>query len=501
MRKPSEAAQVWAVLGAGLSLRVFLAFLAFPGRGFRGDLELFADWSAAMASFGPGAFYANEATANYPPVYLVVLWPIGLVTPLIADLVGRDPVAVALVLAKLPAVCADIGIALLLFTSGRRWWSPRVGLGAAALFLVAPVVWFDSAVWGQVDSVAALPVLGALVLLADRRPAWAMACATLAVLVKPQSAVVLGVLVPVLVRRHLIDRRDFVTLLRSGFAATAVLLVATLPFDLEHFSRGRFRDIAVLGDMTGLWELYRSVGQTFDVLSANAYNGWALVGHHPLVESPAGGRAAWTSDSLAITMPLLGTHSAFSIGAGLLAVAASAVALPILVWRGVSESRVVLLLGHVVLATAFFALPTRVHERYLFPVFVTAALLAALALRSAVAYLLVSVTTTVNLQAVLTGPVNPGFDVPASASQPGPPTRVLSGVLVELSHSIGSWSRTLPVATTVSLVHTGLFLALLGLWSTSVSRARAAATGSAPAESGSPWSGHETFEPFPSTHY
>ena len=192
MRKLSEQTTIWAVLGTGLVLRMLLAFWIYPGNGFRGDMRDFAGWADAMATHGPSAFYANAPSANYPPVYPLVLWPVGVLTPLVADVVGRDAMEVGLVLSKVPAVVADLGIALLLLTAGRRWWGPKVGIGAAALFLVAPVTWYDSAVWGQVDSVAALPVLGSLVLLIDRRPAWAMTCATAAILVKPQSAVVLG---------------------------------------------------------------------------------------------------------------------------------------------------------------------------------------------------------------------------------------------------------------------------------------------------------------------
>ena len=474
MRKPSETTTVWAVLGTGLALRILLAFWMFPGRGFRGDLRDFTTWATAMASYGPSAFYAHAPSANYPPVYLLILWPIGLATPLVAELVGRDPVSVGLVLAKVPAVVADLGIALLLFTAGRRWWSPAVGIGAAALFLAAPVTWYDSAVWGQVDSVAALPVLAALVLLVERRPAWAMTCATVAVLLKPQSAVVMGVLLPVLVRRHVVQRRELLTLVRCAGGVAAAFLVACVPFDLEHFSRSRVAELAVAGDATGLWQLYRSVGDAFDVLSANAYNAWALVGPRPLVDSPGAGRAAWTPDSLVVTLPVVGGVTAFTFGAVLLGASALAVAVPLLVRRGLADDPAALLLGHAVLAAAFFTVPTRVHERYAFPVFVSAALLAALAARWVVAYVVAALAVTVNLHAVLTGPVNPGFDVRVGLRAPGGtgPGPVTPTALDQLSHTVGVWARSLPVATSVSALHTLLFLGVLGVWAAVVGRGR-----------------------------
>jgi hypothetical protein len=57
-----------------------------------------------------------------------------------------------------------------------------------------------------------------------------------------------------------------------------------------------------------------------------------------------------------------------------------------------------------VLALAFFVLPTRVHERYAFPVFALMAPLAATSVRWRVSYLLLSGANLVNLHAVLSFP-------------------------------------------------------------------------------------------------
>ena len=61
------------------------------------------------------------------------------------------------------------------------------------------------------------------------------------------------------------------------------------------------------------------------------------------------------------------------------------------------------------LALAFFAAPTRVHERYLFPFFGLAAILLAISWRWAVAYVVASVATFLNMYVVLVAfyPDNP----------------------------------------------------------------------------------------------
>src|SRR4029079_18128367 len=71
-----------------------------------------------------------------------------------------------------------------------------------------------------------------------------------------------------------------------------------------------------------------------------------------------------------------------------------------------------ILVGLAVLALAFFVLPTRVHERYLFPLVGIAAILAGISLRWRLAYIVSSVAMLANMYAVLTTlyPNNPGID-------------------------------------------------------------------------------------------
>ena len=93
----------------------------------------------------------------------------------------------------------------LLAWAGARWFGRRAGLLAAALYLFIPVTWYDSALWGQVDAVGTLVVLAAIVALVEGLDATALGLAMLAVLVKPQDAIGLVVVLPILVRRHLLQ--------------------------------------------------------------------------------------------------------------------------------------------------------------------------------------------------------------------------------------------------------------------------------------------------------
>ena len=397
-----------AVLGGGLVLRLVLALVVFPGQGLSSDLAQFSSWAATLARTGPGGFYAAETSANYPPAFLWVLWPIGLLGG------GVD-------LLKLPAILADVGIAALLYAAGRRWLGERVGLLAAALYLLVPVTWYDSALWGQVDALGALVMLAAVFLLADGWSEPAAALGALAVLVKPQDTVVLVVIVPVLVRRHLLRPgsgpvpslprwlrrfdppagslladRGPVRLATSAIAATVVALAILVPFDIARYAPASLADVPVLGQLAGLAGLMVSDTGQFSVLTANAFNAWALVGPTPLAAIIGSGGGSWTADSL----PVIAGIPAATIGAALLIGTALIVAGGLLVRDG----RMTIVLALAVMTFAFYALPTRVHERYLVPFFAPGALLAAAWLPAVAWYVALAVLDALNLHTILAAP-------------------------------------------------------------------------------------------------
>ena len=99
-------------------------------------------------------------------------------------------------------------------------------------------------------------------------------------------------------------------------------------------------------------------------------------------------------------MPLLGPVPGVVVGTVLL-VGGFVVGLAMLVRR---DDRASILLAAAYLCLAFFILPTRVHERYLFPIFAFMPLLAILDRRYLAATLVLTVSTFVGLHAVLSTP-------------------------------------------------------------------------------------------------
>lgn len=367
----------------GFALRYWLAFSVFLNQGFAWDMATFGDWIGNIRAGGTEAYYINPGF-NYPPVFADIL--VGL--DALASFLGIGVIS----LLKLPSIIADVAIACTLAFAGRKWFTSKIGVIAAGLYLVSPVVWYDSAIWGQVDSLSALPMLLAVIFLIDRKPEWASVFFMVAVLLKPQGALVLLILLPVFIGqikyRELAPKRIATT----AVAAIATFAVVATPWSLESYVPNDIAKVPLLGDMLGLVYQYFMTAGMFPVLTANAFNIWALAGKVPLASQIQDDRVIWITDNYQI----LGLPAGIIGGALFLAVAV------FIFWMLIKRHNAQqVLTGFALLLVAFFVLPTRVHERYLAQAFAVLALVWAVKAWQRAGFLALSIANTVNLHAIL----------------------------------------------------------------------------------------------------
>jgi len=182
--QPRDASQGWIYL-------VFLLIFAFISRlwlaslvpGFPVDINAFRAWANDMARTRPSGFYLQGGHRDYPPGYMLVLWPLGLVGQALGD-------GVSGLMVKLPALISDLAIILLLFLVASRYMDRLTAVLMAALYAFNPLAYLAGAAWGQVDSLPALLLMLAALFIMDRRWRWALPVYTLAVLMKPQALMV-----------------------------------------------------------------------------------------------------------------------------------------------------------------------------------------------------------------------------------------------------------------------------------------------------------------------
>ncbi|MCU0483723.1 MAG: hypothetical protein MUC54_05555, partial [Chloroflexi bacterium] len=375
------------------------------------DLGSFSAWAIELARNGPWGLYDRPLFVDYTPGYLYVLWALGLLSE--ATGIAIEP------LLKLPAIAADLALAVAVFSlAAELGASRRASLIAAAVVLFVPVTWFDSAVWAQVDSV------GTLVLVLAVRELWrghserAAVLTTIAAIIKPQFGILLPLAAIVILRRHLIQRSADDTWLgrRLGGGPVRILTVTLaglltaslvcLPFGL-----------AIL-PIPGLVALENSLlGQIlqtaagYPYVTVNAYNPWALV---TLDGSGLAAAGTWIRDAPNPEVPgdpFFTVLGAPAVLFGSLLIGVAIAALMVVLWRRHDDRRA-LLVALAVMAIAFFILPTRVHERYLYPFFALGAVLFALQPRWAAVYAVLATANVANMYGVLTLPFydNPGLE-------------------------------------------------------------------------------------------
>lgn len=308
--------QAVLVLAGAIALGVAVRLLVFRGSGFPSDVGTFMAWGQRMAAIGPAHFYAPGYFTDYPPGFLYVLWLIGAVFQ------GGE---VLRLVVKALSIPADIALAIVLFRLVRSYAGPWLGAAAGALWILQPAPIFAGPYWGQVDAWGTLPYLLALIAAGRGRWATAGALAAIAAMIKPQFGLV-GIVVAGGAVIELIRARTFRPILRVVIAGSAVAAVIALPFGL---TPGGFID------------LVQNAAKTYPYTSLYAFNAWSIFGDF------------WKPDDA-----FVGTGGALLVLALLLSVVT-------LWWR---RDVAMFLVAGALAAAAFYFVPTRAHERYLYPV-------------------------------------------------------------------------------------------------------------------------------------
>jgi Gpi18-like mannosyltransferase len=253
---------------------------------------------------------------------------------------------------------------------------------AAAMFAISPGSIVIASFWDQWDAISTLAALVACWCFFSRRYELATAALVYAALIKPQFAL-LGLLFAVFYLRELIgpgfsrvsSQRTLISgvtrAITSAVTAWVTALAIILPFNVG------------LWPVDAFFTLRQRVNFAFiihDETTLNAFNLWA---------TPIAGNAINDWDVTFIGLSSR-TWGQILFGAAILVIVG-------VLWKlGTTEA---LIWAAAALSFAWFMLPTRVHERYMFPVVVFAVLLAAIRPR----YLWLAAITTLTFGANIAG--------------------------------------------------------------------------------------------------
>ncbi|HUO04581.1 MAG TPA: hypothetical protein VMU16_05230 [Candidatus Binataceae bacterium] len=369
-----------AIVMAAITAIEFAALFHFPG--YYWDIWSKTNRAMLAAALGPSRIYdPGLPVDSYPPGSLYLLWMSGWLGRLIKP--GADGFRV---IVESPPVLATFPIGLAIFSAAWRGGRRARAIAAMLCFAFNPALLFDAVVWGQSDSIVALPMITAAILVIAGRYRLGWSIVALAMLAKPQAIALLPPL-------------GLWTLLNAGLAECGwcaaafigVIAIGIAPFQLGH-------------PWNWIIAVYRDLGTRYSDASVGAFNFLGLIGG---IGAPDDARVIGVSYySIGLAM----TFAAYVIASYLIARARSAPSA---------------ILAMFVALFGFFMFAPRMHERYLY---FSVVFMAPIALESGAAtaiFAAVTMTFLMNLlylkhladiSAYFSGHANPVLVVTATAN-------------------------------------------------------------------------------------
>jgi Gpi18-like mannosyltransferase len=345
------------VLVVSLAARVLL----FPLKGYTIDTNDFIAWFGTAATHGIRPFYSVVGFADYPPFNVYIFWFCG-------SLANALGIGIANIVKWVPNLF-DLATALLIYVFVRKQLSFKLSLMATALYAFNPAVIFNTAVWGQFDAIYTFFLVLSLMLALKSKPKLSAATFAVTLLTKPQGIALAPLVVYLIYRKSGLKNLLFSVLV---FAVTVFAVI--LPFEWSN-------------PVTFLSKIYFGAYGGYAYTSINAFNLWGMFG-------------LWVPDG-----------NFFILGWALFA-AFAAFTVYVLHKRFNISGEWLVLFCAFMLFVSFFMLPTRIHERYLFPAISMLALMFPFIKKARPFYAVLTGTLLVN-QAYVLYYLNLGVFIPA----------------------------------------------------------------------------------------
>jgi len=331
-------------------MRIVFAFLVWHP-----DVTNHIDWGNRLYQYLPKGFYSPDANVwnftwpNQPPgtiymfgiikymfdiVFAILLFVNNSISLFPSIIVSFSESNLYPAMLKLPAIIADFGIAYIFFNLLKKQ-NNKLAIATSVLFVLLPVIWYNSSVWGQYDSVINFLFLAGFYFADKKQSLLSVICIAVSLYIKISLLILLPVYIVFLLRKNSLTK-----IVVSSVIGFLLIMVLTVPFSYTQ------------NPIAWLYKIYteKVLSEQLHVITANAFNFWSIfVG------------VEWISNSL----PLLGKTYEFW-GYVLFAIVSIPLYLKALFTKKIDKT--LFLSGMIYFAAWLFL--TNMHERYLFPFFV-----------------------------------------------------------------------------------------------------------------------------------
>lgn len=266
---------VWYILALGL--RILIAPLyhhSDPDNYYFWGKYL---WEKKDFLFFLGKAVPNAMPATYPPIfyYLLffwrgfyvfigqILWWINIRFPLFPSglIFWYQSYEAGIAFNKIPAILTDLGCAYLIYLICKNVGeSKRLNKLSVLIFLFLPAAWYNSAFWGQIESIYSFFILLAFLWAMKNKFLWGTVALGVSALIKPTGLFVLPIFII-----FIFKKKKIIDLLTGGALVFVLAVILYFPFQ-------------PLNTFVWMAEFYfKSFRGELNYLTSNAFNFWALL--------------------------------------------------------------------------------------------------------------------------------------------------------------------------------------------------------------------------------
>ncbi len=360
---------------SALILRLSLVFVAHHG-----DLNNNISWGNLAVERGLNGYYEGKnwpySNPNQPPLTILTFTGTSLVWKSVENaswfLNNRFKVFPSAfiwfwegrgmdLMVKLPGIIADLLIGYLIYKFLKERKNKQAIL-ITCIWFFNPVIWYNSAIWGQTDSIVNLLGFAGVIYLLKKDLVKSLVFITLSVLFKGS----LTLFIPIILIYAIFQKYPFKKWLHSTFYVLLTTLLVSVWFhpkwDLFIWLVNLYKNRIFPGEI--------------GYLTANSFNLWWLINPGKVLDS----------------VLYLGIQARMW---GIIIVLISMAVLIFYQIKKLDEKR--LLIALAVISLVSFLFMTRIHERYLYPFFIPATILLVSISGILIPYLILSLTHLLNL--------------------------------------------------------------------------------------------------------
>lgn len=357
----SQGRRLALLLAAILVVRV----LIHPYGTFHADFLSWVSWGRELWQGDWATFYDRAWNDRLPAVFYLL--------SVLAGLQELWPALPTTLLYKLPANLADIGIAWTLYRLLAPIGGGRSAVVASVAYALNPFTWHVSALWGQLDAIQALLLVGTVAFLHRNRPHLATGLLTVATLIKPHS-LALAPLIAVSIWK---SGRSLPRAVRTGVLAIGIATVTAWGITAPFVPRAQWSS-PLAAPFSFLAERTRIASDQYQFASVNAFNLWTALGGNWQPDAQRSLGVRWQHWGILL----------FSAGVF--------IALWPLLRRQAPLDLSALALCAAVLSLLAFTVLTRAHERHIYPFFALFALAGLTGTRDRVLYAVLTLAALAN---------------------------------------------------------------------------------------------------------